>query len=398
MHSRKERKIFDCFFYHDEEELLELRLKLHDKNVDYFIIVEFAQSFDFRDKKTNLDLENNKFTFFRDRIIHLEIPSIDSFDLVKTIDLNSRYIQDNQIQLSKKNKFIIYGLNKLTDLIFEIKPKILDLFFISDIDELIDFEKIDEIEYNLKYGTVFLKQKNFIWSDKFFLKNNYEGTLALHFSHFLKKRKILIGSYLTKNEKNFTKNIVQSGWHLSHFYDIDKTFKKLNLIYPDLELTKEDVIECFRKLKNPIKNNFQMYENLSENEVPLPFSITNLHVQPLGRPQKKILITWEKNNPENYFYDEIIDFNYGFEDLPKYVLYGDEKYENFKEIYLINESNKKLEKLTLLKKDLIFFNCDELSKKLNLDFGSNKTISFEWGKIKEYIIYDLLIENSILPD
>ena len=33
-------KIFDCFMYFDEEIILDLRLNILDKYVDYFVIVE----------------------------------------------------------------------------------------------------------------------------------------------------------------------------------------------------------------------------------------------------------------------------------------------------------------------------------------------------------------------
>ena len=33
-------KIFDCFMYFDEEMILDLRLNILDKYVDYFVIVE----------------------------------------------------------------------------------------------------------------------------------------------------------------------------------------------------------------------------------------------------------------------------------------------------------------------------------------------------------------------
>ena len=33
-------KIFDCFMYFDEEIVLDLRLNILDKYVDYFVIVE----------------------------------------------------------------------------------------------------------------------------------------------------------------------------------------------------------------------------------------------------------------------------------------------------------------------------------------------------------------------
>ena len=44
-------KIFDCFMYFDEETVLELRLNILDKYVDYFVIVEssFTHKGDKRD-------------------------------------------------------------------------------------------------------------------------------------------------------------------------------------------------------------------------------------------------------------------------------------------------------------------------------------------------------------
>lgn len=394
---RKERKIFDCFFYHDEEEILNLRFQLHDQHVDYFVIVEFSQSFNFEEKENHLNLKDTKFVNYSDKIIHVKIPKIDVPEIKRILKLNKHYELEKQFQINDKKNFIFYGSYILSEIIFNKKPKINDLIFISDVDELIDFDKLNEIEDNLKYGTVFLQQKNFIWSDKFFLKNNYEGTFVIEFSQILRNKKSIVISLLNKNEKTFTKNIVQSGWHLSHFCDVDKTLKKLNLVHPELELTREKVLESFRKLENPIPNNFLMKENLSENEIPLPFETTNLSIQPVGRPSKKILITWEQGGSENEIYDEIINLNSILEDFPKFVLYGDKNYENFKKIFLINESNKKLIQFNLLKKDLIVFNCNELKINLNLNFGSNKTVSFDWEKIKENILYDFLLENSILP-
>ena len=49
-------KIFDCFMYFDEETVLELRLNILDKYVDYFVVVEssFTHKGDKRDLKFNL--------------------------------------------------------------------------------------------------------------------------------------------------------------------------------------------------------------------------------------------------------------------------------------------------------------------------------------------------------
>ena len=48
-------KIFDCFMYFDEETVLELRLNILNKYVDYFIIVE--SSFTHKGEKRDLKLD-----------------------------------------------------------------------------------------------------------------------------------------------------------------------------------------------------------------------------------------------------------------------------------------------------------------------------------------------------
>ena len=62
-------KIFDCFMYFDEEMILDLRLNILDKFVDYFIIVE--SSFTHRGDKRSLKFNPKKFEKFRDKIIYL---------------------------------------------------------------------------------------------------------------------------------------------------------------------------------------------------------------------------------------------------------------------------------------------------------------------------------------
>ena len=62
-------KIFDCFMYFDEEIILDLRLNILNKYVDYFVIVEsiFTHKGEKRDLKFNL----KKFEKFKHKIIYL---------------------------------------------------------------------------------------------------------------------------------------------------------------------------------------------------------------------------------------------------------------------------------------------------------------------------------------
>ena len=52
-------KIFDCFMYFDEEQVLDLRLNVLNKYVDYFVIVEGNKTWQNNHKKLRFNI--NKF-------------------------------------------------------------------------------------------------------------------------------------------------------------------------------------------------------------------------------------------------------------------------------------------------------------------------------------------------
>ena len=62
-------KIFDCFMYFDEEQVLDLRLNVLNHNVDYFVIVESI--FNHKGEKRDLLFNIEKFKKFKDKIIYL---------------------------------------------------------------------------------------------------------------------------------------------------------------------------------------------------------------------------------------------------------------------------------------------------------------------------------------
>jgi len=58
-------KIFDCFMYFDEDEVLDVRLNYLDRYVDYFVIVESAYNHKGEKRAPQFDL--SKFKRFKDR-------------------------------------------------------------------------------------------------------------------------------------------------------------------------------------------------------------------------------------------------------------------------------------------------------------------------------------------
>ena len=60
-------KIYDCFQYFNEENVLDLRLNILDEFVDFFVIVESTTDHQGNDKKLNFNIEKffiSKFNFF----------------------------------------------------------------------------------------------------------------------------------------------------------------------------------------------------------------------------------------------------------------------------------------------------------------------------------------------
>ena len=66
-------KIYDCFTFYNEYDLLELRLKEHFDYVDYFVIAEANKTHQGRDKEFLLEQNWDRYKDFHDKIIHIKL-------------------------------------------------------------------------------------------------------------------------------------------------------------------------------------------------------------------------------------------------------------------------------------------------------------------------------------
>lgn len=71
-------KIFDCFSYLDEDLLLDLRLNILNRYVDYFVIVEGNKTWQNNHKDFRFDL--NKFDKFKNKIIYIPVNNMPEGD------------------------------------------------------------------------------------------------------------------------------------------------------------------------------------------------------------------------------------------------------------------------------------------------------------------------------
>ena len=137
-------KIFDCIMYFDEEILLDLRMNILDKYVDYFVIVE--STFTHKGEERKLHFNHKRFEKFENKIIYLvydEKPK-DIKEILKNDiepDISNKFIINALLRENGQRNFIINGLKDADDD---------DYILVSDVDEIPNLEEVDFSKINQK--------------------------------------------------------------------------------------------------------------------------------------------------------------------------------------------------------------------------------------------------------
>jgi beta-1,4-mannosyl-glycoprotein beta-1,4-N-acetylglucosaminyltransferase len=111
-------KIYDCFSYLDEDLLLNLRLNILNRYVDYFVIIEGNKTWQNNPKKLNFDIK--KFKEFEKKIIYIPVTDLPGGD--------NPYQREN------------FQRNAISRGLIDSNDE--DLIIISDLDEIPDPKKI----------------------------------------------------------------------------------------------------------------------------------------------------------------------------------------------------------------------------------------------------------------
>jgi len=138
--------IYDCFSYLDEDLLLNLRLNILDKYVDYFVIVEGNRTWQNNSKELKFDIK--KYEKFKDKIIYIKVTDLP--------DGRDPYLRENHQRNS-----ILKGL---------INSKDQDIIIISDLDEIPNPEVFNNFKKEMRFAA--FKQKHFYYKFNLQSKNN----------------------------------------------------------------------------------------------------------------------------------------------------------------------------------------------------------------------------------
>lgn len=278
-------KKYDLILYNGEE-ILELRLSLMYKYIDYFVIVEFDKTFQNKKKPYYFDIK--KFNKFKKKIIYKKYKVPQRFRKKSPWDVET-------YQRESLDK----GIN--------IKDR--DMIILSDADELIDPSKLkykyNEIEryelLNLRFYANYLNLTSPFWLNPLSTSYNVAkdiGLEALRASYRAVKPGDKYGIYrqYIKHRKN---NIIKNaGWHFSSIKEKNKN---------PVEILKKKLNEYSHiEFKNPIIFNTE----ISKFKIKFGLDVNDSY-HLWGSLDKKIIknkkvINWMENN--NLFYKR--RFNY----------------------------------------------------------------------------------------
>jgi len=245
----------------NEDVVLDLRLNYLNNYVDKFVIVESV--FFHSGKKKKLLFDINKFSKFKEKIIHLildhEPKNIENIKESDTFEVkNDKHILNGMKRDFYQRNFILNGLNQCNEN---------DVVLISDIDEI---PKMESFDVNvIDNQLIFFKQK------MFYYKFNLCSNLTNWFGTRACKKKNLISPQWLRNIKPksypiwrldilFSKNkyininiIDDGGWHFSYLNTPEEIEHKLKNYahYREYELTPLGV----ENIKERIANKTSVY-------------------------------------------------------------------------------------------------------------------------------------------
>ena len=255
-------KIFDCFMYFDEEQVLDLRLNVLNEFVDQFVIVE--STYNHKGIKRKLLFDQSKFQKFKNKIIYLVYDKIpENIEIISDneseSEKNRKYIMNAVYRENSQRNFITKGLQKADEN---------DLILISDVDEIPKLSSLNLSETDNKI--VIFKQDMFYYKFNLVIPNfKWSGTKGVKKKNLkspqwlrnVKDRKYAfyrLDTFFSEKKYTNIKIIPDGGWHFSNIKNAEMIEHKLKSYLHHREF--DQVSLSVDEINNLIKKKQAIYD------------------------------------------------------------------------------------------------------------------------------------------
>ena len=253
------RKIYDCFNFFNELDLLEIRLNTLNDVVDYFVIVEADVTHSGLNKPFYYENNIDRFAKFKDKIINFKIfdtPSIFT-NLVNSstdVELNKIYhyinTQTNSFDRNTQQHFgrDFFQKESVRRALVDCNDE--DVIIYSDLDEFPNPEIIKNVD-KLDLSKIYrLNQNMYCYYLNVFKEPNWFGSRILNYNTV---KNMSLNE--VRNNNNLSIELKNGGWHFS-FTGGEEMVKKKIMSYSHQEFNNNNVLSS---IENKINNNIDPY-------------------------------------------------------------------------------------------------------------------------------------------
>lgn len=214
-------KIYDCFSFFNELDLLEIRLNELDSVVDHFVLMEATKTFQGKPKPLYFEQNKERFAKFLPKIIHVVV------DDFPTFWTRFRTPKTWDFERNQRNHAIKALKNCAPD----------DVIILGDIDEIPVPEKV--LEFKDKPGLKVFRQRLYWYFLNCFVADYNEpialsadgtykpwhGTVMVHFKDYTNFEDLRTARNSPKTKNRIL--IEEGGWHYSWLGGVEKVLQKL---------------------------------------------------------------------------------------------------------------------------------------------------------------------------
>ncbi|MCX8489710.1 MAG: hypothetical protein ORN54_01435 [Cyclobacteriaceae bacterium] len=233
-------KIYDCFSFFNELDLLEIRLNELDPVVDVFVLVEATKTFQKKPKPLYYNENKKRFEKFHHKIRHVIVDRYPTFF--------------SRFKIPKAMDYDHHQKDQVKQALTDCSPD--DVIIFSDVDEIPKPKLLQEHKENV--GVTIFQQRIY----HYFLncieveRANMEqpawwyGSVMTQYKNFKNVKKLRVLREINKYKGN--KVIKDAGWHFTSLGGVDKIIYKIESFGHD-EFNKDE-FKSPKRIKELIEN------------------------------------------------------------------------------------------------------------------------------------------------
>ncbi len=246
-------KIYDIFTFFNELELLEIRLNILDKYVDYFVIVEATETFSGLPKPLYFEENKHLFEKWLPKIVHYVVDDYpNDKELCAMADRSPNVPKGGPQHWHRE----FYQKESIKKALVGLQDD--DICFVGDVDEIWNYDR----KYSLQDDDIF-KLKLKVYS--YFVNNRSNEEFA---GTIVTKHRNIKNSCLNHLRSRNLKYLNDGGWHFTNMGGTEQVRGKLNASYTGESYNTSDVQlkleERMRANKDYIGRNFKFWKDESD--------------------------------------------------------------------------------------------------------------------------------------